>query len=44
MTAIVEHEITNLEEKLVKAKTNLKGLNNEIRRIIGRPVEDERDR
>lgn len=35
-------EITSLEQQLEKAKSNLKGLNSEIRRIVGRPVEDER--
>lgn len=44
MTAVVAHEITNLEVQLEQARTNLRGLNSEIRRIIGRPVEDERDR
>lgn len=35
-------EISSLEQQLEKAKTNLKGLNSEIRRIVGRPIEEER--
>lgn len=35
-------EINDLEQQLEKAKTNLKGLNSEIRRIIGRPVDEDR--
>uniref|UniRef100_A0A336ML47 CSON003372 protein n=1 Tax=Culicoides sonorensis TaxID=179676 RepID=A0A336ML47_CULSO len=45
MSAVITStlEITNLEQQLEKAKSNLKGLNSEIRRIVGRPVEEERN-
>lgn len=41
-TVVNTVEITSLEQQLEKAKSNLKGLNSEIRRIVGRPIEDER--
>lgn len=44
MTTTAARDLSTLEEQLHKAKSNLKGLNYEIRRIIGRPTEDERDR
>ncbi|XP_063700631.1 pinin [Culicoides brevitarsis] len=43
-TLVNPMEISSLEQQLEKAKSNLKGLNSEIRRIVGRPLDDEQQR
>lgn len=40
MATDVINSFDSIEEKLIKAKSNLKGLNDNIRRIIGREPAD----